>query len=126
MTQLGFLSDAWLAALAQRGAALPACEGVDLIVQHEITGAPDGKVRFVIEWRQGQIARAAAEIEQGLARTRPQPGDRLALPQPVQAEAEQVVEKVVARGNLLEQGLHLLRLPRLKAAHPRGARWSRG
>ena len=58
MTQLDFLSDAWLAALAERGAALPACEGVDLIVQHEITGAPDGKVRFVIEWRQGQIARA--------------------------------------------------------------------
>lgn len=55
-----FLSDEWLAALAERGAALPETPGVDLVVAHEIEGAPGGKVRFVIEWRDGRIARAEA------------------------------------------------------------------
>ncbi len=55
-----FLSDDWLAALAERGAALPETPGVDLVVAHEIAGAPDGKVRFVIEWRNGRIERAEA------------------------------------------------------------------
>jgi len=46
--------------LAERGAALPETPGADLVVQHEITGAPGGKVRFVIEWRDGRVVRAEA------------------------------------------------------------------
>lgn len=52
-----FLSDEWLAVLAERGAALPETPGADLVVAHEIEGAPGGKVRFVIEWRDGRIVR---------------------------------------------------------------------
>ena len=54
-----FLSEGWVAALAERGAALPEVPGADLVLQHEIAGAPDGKVRFHLEWRNGQLATAA-------------------------------------------------------------------
>ena len=53
-----FLSDGWIAALAERGAALPVWPGADVVVQHEIAGAPDGKVRFFLVWEQGQLVRA--------------------------------------------------------------------
>lgn len=54
-----FLSEAWIGALADKGADLPKVGGVDLVVQHEISGAPEGKVRFFVEWRDGQIVEAA-------------------------------------------------------------------
>ena len=54
-----FLGQGWVAALAEKGAALPKADGVDLVVQHEVSGAPDGKVRFFIEYRDGQIKDAA-------------------------------------------------------------------
>ncbi len=52
-------SEAWVAALASKGAALPETAGVDLVVQHEVAGAPDGKVRFFLVWANGQIREAA-------------------------------------------------------------------
>lgn len=55
-----FLTDEWFVELATRGAALPEFPGADLVVQHEIVGAPDGKVRFVTEWRDGRLVRAEA------------------------------------------------------------------
>ena len=50
-----FLSEGWVAALAEKGAVLPKAAGVNLVLQHEVAGAPDGKVRFFIEYRDGQI-----------------------------------------------------------------------
>ncbi len=50
-----FLSEGWLAELAARGARLPEAPGVDMVVQHEVAGAPDGKVRFWVDWRDGRI-----------------------------------------------------------------------
>lgn len=54
-----FLSEAWIETLASKGADLPKVDGVDLVIQHEISGAPDGKVRFFVQWRDGQIVEAA-------------------------------------------------------------------
>ncbi len=53
-----FLSEGWLAELAERGASLPAVDGVDMVVQHEIAGAPAGKVRFWLVWRDGRLHQA--------------------------------------------------------------------
>lgn len=55
-----FLSEAWIAALADQGAALPTEPGVNLVIQHEISGAPDGKVRFHLVWKDGRLE--AAEL----------------------------------------------------------------
>lgn len=54
-----FLSEPWLDELARLGALLPLANGVSMVVQHEIAGAPAGKVRFYIEWLNGQIQTAA-------------------------------------------------------------------
>lgn len=53
-----FLSEGWLAQLARKGAELPEVTGADLVLQHEIAGAPDGKVRFFLEWRSGRLVAA--------------------------------------------------------------------
>ncbi len=53
------VSEAWVAALAAKGAGLPEFVGVDLVVQHEVAGAPDGKVRFYLVWANGQVQDAA-------------------------------------------------------------------
>lgn len=53
-----FLSEAWLAELAERGRGLPEADGPDMVIQHEIAGAPDGKVRFTTEWRGGRLSSA--------------------------------------------------------------------
>lgn len=57
MTEV-FLSTPWLEALRAHGADLPEVDGVDIVIQHEITGAPDGKIRFYLEWVAGQLAAA--------------------------------------------------------------------
>lgn len=54
-----FLSETWIEALAERGSALPEVDGVNLVIQHEIAGAPDGKVRFFLEWENGRLATAS-------------------------------------------------------------------
>lgn len=50
-----FLSEDWLELLAERGAALPEVAGATVTVQHEIAGAPDGKVRFHCVWEDGRL-----------------------------------------------------------------------
>lgn len=54
-----FLSEDWVAELAAKGADLPAEAEASMVIQHEIAGAPDGKVRFYVVWDQGRIAEAA-------------------------------------------------------------------
>lgn len=54
-----FLSEEWIAELARAGAELPAVAGASMSIQHEIAGAPDGKVRFHLVWTDGVLAEAA-------------------------------------------------------------------
>ncbi|MGI9622826.1 MAG: SCP2 sterol-binding domain-containing protein [Acidimicrobiales bacterium] len=54
-----FLSAEWLETLVAEAEGLPEVDGVDLTVQYEVAGAPDGKVRFFLEWRSGRLAEAA-------------------------------------------------------------------
>lgn len=54
-----YLSDEWLEELARVGAELPAVDGIDLIIQHEIAGAPSGKVRYYTVLKDGQYAEVA-------------------------------------------------------------------
>ena len=57
---LRYLSDEWLAAYASAGAELPAVDGVDVSIQYEVSGAPDGKVRWYERIEAGVITEAAA------------------------------------------------------------------
>lgn len=43
---VAYLSEAWLASYAEAGAALPPSPGCDAIVSYEVTGTPEGKVRW--------------------------------------------------------------------------------
>ena len=54
-----FLSEEWIAELARVGAEMPAADGVSMSIQHEIAGAPDGKVRFHLVWTDGVLTEAA-------------------------------------------------------------------
>ena len=53
------------------------------------------------------IARAAAQIQQALARLQIRQPDQTTLPQPVNAETLEVVDEVVTRGNRREQIVYL-------------------
>jgi putative sterol carrier protein len=53
-----FLSDPWLALVRDHGEGLPPTAGVSLVMQHVITGAPQGKVQVVVEVRDGKIVTA--------------------------------------------------------------------
>ena len=53
-----FLSDPWLALVRSHGESLPATEGVSIVMQHVITGAPQGKVQAVVEVRDGKVMTA--------------------------------------------------------------------
>lgn len=54
-----FLSEPWLDELARLGGELAVVEGASMVLQHEIAGAPAGKVRFFIEWVDGQVRAAS-------------------------------------------------------------------
>jgi hypothetical protein len=54
-----FLSEAWLELLGALGAELPEHEGATMVIQHEIAGAPAGKVRFHLVWVNGRLETAA-------------------------------------------------------------------
>lgn len=54
-----FLSEEWMAELAAQGAKLPKVDGIDMVIQHEIAGAPGGKVRFYTVYKDGQLTEAA-------------------------------------------------------------------
>ena len=47
MAKVPFLSEEWLAAMRSLGAELPERPGASARVQHVVTGAPDGEVRYV-------------------------------------------------------------------------------
>ena len=47
MTKAAFLSEAWLDIVRDLGASLPERPGASARVQHVVTGAPDGEVRYV-------------------------------------------------------------------------------
>lgn len=53
-----FLSEPWIEALGRRGGDLPKVDGVNVAIQHEIAGAPDGKVRFFLVWEEGRLTTA--------------------------------------------------------------------
>lgn len=55
-----FLSEEWIARLAELGGALDPWPGATVTCQHEIAGAPSGKVRFSTEWVDGVLQ--AAEL----------------------------------------------------------------
>jgi alkyl sulfatase BDS1-like metallo-beta-lactamase superfamily hydrolase len=59
-----FLSQGWLDEVAERGASLPSRPGVGATIQHIVTGAPDGEVRYHQSVVDGQVQEAAlGEIE---------------------------------------------------------------
>jgi hypothetical protein len=55
-----FLTEPWLALVRTHGESLPAAPGASLVMQHVVTGAPQGKVHAVLEVRDGQVT--AAEL----------------------------------------------------------------
>ena len=56
MADLSFLSDGWLEALGEAGAALPARPGVDGVVRFVMTSTPHGKVQFRLVSVDGRVA----------------------------------------------------------------------
>lgn len=50
-----FLNEGWLAELSEKGATLPITVYVNLVLQYEVADLPNGKERFFIEYRDGQI-----------------------------------------------------------------------
>jgi putative sterol carrier protein len=59
VTQVPFLSDAWLDLVRSLGAELPERPGASARVQHVVTGAPDGEVRYVHTIVDGRTAELA-------------------------------------------------------------------
>jgi putative sterol carrier protein len=53
-----FLSEPWLALVRSHGESLPAVPGTSLVMQHVVTGAPQGKVQAVVEVRDGKVTGA--------------------------------------------------------------------
>ena len=56
MAELSFLSEEWIAALAEGGAALPEQPGVDGVVRFVMTSTPHGKVQFRLVVADGRIS----------------------------------------------------------------------
>ena len=56
MAELSFLSEEWIAALAEGGAALPERPGVDGVVRFVMTSTPHGKVQFRLVVADGRIS----------------------------------------------------------------------
>ncbi len=48
-----FLSDEWVEALRMLGSELPKVSGASISCQYEISGSPDGKIRFYTVWEDG-------------------------------------------------------------------------
>ena len=56
MAEFSFLSEEWIAALAEGGAALPERPGVDGVVRFVMTSTPHGKVQFRLVVADGRIS----------------------------------------------------------------------
>ena len=64
MAKVAFLSDAWFELVRSLGAALPERPGATARVQHIVTGAPDGEVRYlhtVVDGRTADLAPGSDE-----------------------------------------------------------------
>lgn len=55
-----YLSDEWFAAVAALGAELPEIDGLDAVVDIEVAGSPDGKVRYHEVWNSGRLVEVAS------------------------------------------------------------------
>jgi hypothetical protein len=53
-----YLSDEWLEALVEEAADLPEHAGLDCTIDVEISGSPDGKVRYHEVWEDGRLVAA--------------------------------------------------------------------
>ena len=51
-----FLSDEWVEVLQNLGSKLPKIQGVSVSCQYEISGTPDGKIRYYIVWQDGKVS----------------------------------------------------------------------
>ena len=51
-----FLSDEWVEVLQNLGSKLPKIQGVSVSCQYEISGTPDGKIRYYIVWKDGKVS----------------------------------------------------------------------
>ncbi len=54
-----FLSDEWVDGLRMLGGELPPMQGASVSCQHEISGTPEGKVRFYTVWIDGVLSDVA-------------------------------------------------------------------
>ena len=54
-----FLSDEWIEALQNLGSKLPKIQAVSVSCQYEISGTPDGKIRYYIVWKDGRVSEAS-------------------------------------------------------------------
>lgn len=55
MTEMSFLSETWVAALAEAGAELPKRPGVGGVVRFVVTGTPHGKVQLLLTVKDGRL-----------------------------------------------------------------------
>jgi len=55
-----YLTDEWFEAVREAGARLPRRDGFDLVIDVEVAGSPDGKVRYHEVWQAGRLAEVAA------------------------------------------------------------------
>lgn len=64
-----FLSDAWFARFRELAGALPERPGVSARLQYQITGGPEGEVRYHLEVRDGRLITAELGDDPGAALT---------------------------------------------------------
>ena len=76
-------------------------------LEHLVAEIQPGDCGALPREREGNIARAAAEIERGRAGWDPGQADNLPLPTPMEAETLKVIDQVIAPGNGGKQIVHL-------------------
>ena len=54
-----FLSDQWVEELKNLGSKLPKVRGASISCQYEISGTPEGKIRYYIVWKEGSVSEAS-------------------------------------------------------------------
>jgi putative sterol carrier protein len=54
-----FLSDQWVEELKNLGSKLPKVQGASISCQYEISGTPEGKIRYYIVWKEGSVSEAS-------------------------------------------------------------------
>ena len=54
-----FLSDQWVEELKNLGSKLPKVQWASISCQYEISGTPEGKIRYYIVWKEGSVSEAS-------------------------------------------------------------------